>query len=223
MNYITIDGPAGSGKSSVASELARKICFYHLNTGAIYRAVALLWIRSGMPNFSKDFIYSIEKIRFYMKDDTIFMNDLPIGDEIRTLEVGKVVSKVAEVSEIREIVTRKCREIVRGKQFVVEGRDIGTIVLPDAFLKIFLTASVEERAGRRYRELISKGIQANFEDIIGEIKERDRIDSTREVAPLKPAEDAVIIKTDGLSLDEVVERVYKIYVERIGFVKDRNS
>ncbi len=220
MIYIAIDGPAGSGKSSVASGLARKLGFRHLNTGNIYRMVALLWLRSNQPDFSQDFFEMIKAKHFSVVDDAILMDGEIHEDDLRTLEVGKVVSKVAEIPEIREIITDKSREIVKSGNFVVEGRDIGTVVLPDAFLKIFLTASVEERAKRRYRELVSKNLEANFEDIIDEIRQRDSIDSSREVAPLKPAADAVLVLTDGLSLEEVIEKIYVLYTERMKSVKD---
>ncbi len=215
MIYIAIDGPAGSGKSSVASGLAKKLGFGHLNTGNIYRAVTLLWLKAGQPDFSQDFFEMINKKHFSAFDDAIIMDGEVHEDDLRTLEVGKIVSKVAEIPEIRKIITNKSREIVKFGNFVVEGRDIGTVVLPDAFLKVFLTASVEERAKRRYKELISKDSKANFEDIISEIKERDSIDSSREVAPLKPASDAVIVLTDGLSLEDVIEKIYTLYMERI--------
>ncbi len=219
MIYIAIDGPAGSGKSSVASGLAKKLGFGHLNTGNIYRAVALLWLKAGQPEFSRDFFEMIDKKHFSAFDDAIIMDGEVHEEDLRTLEVGRVVSKVAEIPEIREIITKKSREIVKDGNFVVEGRDIGTVVLPDAFLKIFLTASVEERAKRRYKEIVSKGLKANFEDIISEIKERDSIDSSREVAPLKPASDAFIVLTDGLSLEDVIDKIYDLYTERIKSVE----
>ncbi|MCL4407481.1 MAG: (d)CMP kinase [Thermotogae bacterium] len=215
MIYVTIDGPAGSGKSSVAAGLAKKLGFKHLNTGNLYRGVALLWLKAGRPEFSQEFFDMIDKKHFSVLDSAIIMNGEVHEDDLRTLEVGKVVSKVAEVPEIRKIITDKSRDIVKSDNFVVEGRDIGTVVLPDAFLKIFLTASVEERAERRYKELIAKNSKADFEDIINEIKTRDSIDSSREIAPLKPALDAVTVLTDGLSLDDVIEKIYNLYRERI--------
>ncbi len=223
MSYIAIDGPAGSGKSSVAGELAKQIGFYHLNTGSMYRAAAFVWLKAGEPSFSDEFFKYIDERKFVLKDDLIMMDGIRLGDEIRTLEVGKVVSKIAEIPEIRDIVTKKSRDIVKGKNVVVEGRDIGTVVLPDAFLKIFLTASVEERAKRRYNELLSKRMKTNFKDIIDEIRERDLIDSTRKVAPLKPAQDAVIICTDGLSLSDVVKKVYQMYIGRIKIAENKRS
>lgn len=222
MIYVTIDGPAGSGKSSVASELAKKLGFGHLNTGNIYRAIAFLWLSENQPAFSSAFFETIGKKRFSVTDDSILMDKTVLENELRTLEVGKVVSRVAEIPEIREIVTTKSREIVRDGNFVVEGRDIGTVVLPEAFFKIFLTASVEERARRRFKELTSKDIKTDFKDIISEIKERDKIDSSRAIAPLKPAKDALIFSTDGLSFEDVVERIYSLYMERIKIVKSES-
>ncbi len=222
MIYIAIDGPAGSGKSSVASELAKRLGFGYLNTGNIYRLISFFWIQEGQPDFSREFFEFIKGKNFSISDDSIIVDGKSYNSELRTLEVGRVVSKVAEIPEIREIVTRKSREIVKDGNFVVEGRDIGTVVLPCAFLKIFLTASIEERARRRYKELISKGIKANFEDIINEIRERDRIDSSRTVSPLKTADDAITIITDGLDLEEVVDKIYSIYTERMKSVRDKN-
>lgn len=220
MIYVAIDGPAGSGKSSVAGELAKKLGFGHLNTGNIYRAITFIWLDENQPPFSSAFFKMIEKKRFSVMNDSIKVDNVVLENELRTLEVGKVVSRVAEIPEIREIVTAKSREIVKNGDFVVEGRDIGTVVLPEAFFKIFLTASVEERARRRFKELTSKGIKADFEDIINEIKERDSIDSSRAVAPLKPAEDALIFSTDDLSLEDVVERIYSLYMERAKVAKN---
>ncbi|HEU23992.1 MAG: (d)CMP kinase [Mesoaciditoga sp.] len=222
MIYIAIDGPAGSGKSSVASELAKRLGFGYLNTGNIYRAISFFWIQKGQPEFSKEFFEFIREKNFSVVDDSVIVDGKRYNNELRTLEVGRVVSKIAEIPEIREIVTRKSREIVKDGNFVVEGRDIGTVVLPDAFLKIFLTASIEERARRRYKELISRGIKANFEDIINEIRERDYIDSSRTISPLKAADDAITITTDGLDLEEVVERIFSIYTERMKSVRDNS-
>lgn len=223
MIYIAIDGPAGSGKSSVASELAKRLRFGYLNTGNIYRIISFFWLQKGQPEFSKEFFEFVKEKNFSVFDDAIVVDGKSYKNELRTLEIGRVVSRVAEVPEIREIVTRKSREMVKNGNFVVEGRDIGTVVLPEAFLKIFLTASVEERARRRYKELISKAMKANFEDIINEIKERDYIDSSRVISPLKAADDAIIIVTDGLELEEVVNKIHSIYVERMKIAgnKDR--
>ncbi len=216
MIYITIDGPAGSGKSSVARSLAKELEFEHLDTGALYRVAALRWLRAKNREEEPDkFIEKMSFTNFELKDGKIFVNDIPLGNEIRTPEVGKVVSKVAEIPEIRDVITRKTRELAQNKRVVVEGRDIGTIVLPNACVKIFLTASVQERARRRYEEYKSKGVNISFEEVIREIKSRDRIDSTRKVAPLKAAKDAVLFNTDGFTLEEVVDRLKNLVMREI--------
>ncbi len=216
MIYVTIDGPAGSGKSSVSRNLARKLGFEHLDTGALYRAAAFLWIHSRKNLRSEEFLKTMEDTSFYLANgSTLFMNGKQLGGEIRTPEVGKVVSKVAEVPEIREIITKKAREIASGKRIVVEGRDIGTVVLPEACVKIFLTASVEERAHRRYEDYKSRGVDVQFKEVVEEIKLRDKIDSTRKVAPLKPARNAIIFSTDSLTLEQVVNELYSLIMEKI--------
>ncbi len=216
MIYITIDGPAGSGKSSVSRDLAKKLGFKHLDTGALYRAATFLWIKFRKGLTSQEFLKMIKSANFYLSgDSTLYMNGKSLGEEIRTVKVGKVVSKVAEVPEIREIITQKAREIANGKCIVVEGRDIGTVVLPNACVKIFLTASVDERAHRRYEDYKSRGVSVRFEEVVKEIELRDKIDSTREVAPLKPAKDAIIFSTDGFTFEEVVNKLYSLIMEKM--------
>ncbi len=212
MKQITIDGPAGSGKSSVAQGLAREMGFEHLDSGALYRSAALLWLHS---KGEKEFIEELRKAVFSLKNGKLSMNGRELGDEIRTPEIGKVVSKVAEMPEVRKIITEKTRILASGRNVVVEGRDIGTVVLPDACVKIFLTASVEERAKRRYAQYLAKGIELKLEDVVKEIESRDRIDSTREVAPLKAAPDALIFNTDSLTLEEVICELKKLVTDRL--------
>ena len=186
MIYITIDGPAGSGKSSVSRELAKKLGFKHLDTGALYRAVTFLWIKFQKELASQEFLEMIRSVNFYLSDDsTLYMNEKSLGEEIRTVKVGKVVSKVAEVPEIREIITQKAREISNGK------------------------------ARRRYEDYKSRGVSVRFEEVVKEIELRDKIDSTREVAPLKPAKDAIIFSTDGFTFEEVVSKLYGLIMEKI--------
>lgn len=213
--YVTIDGPASSGKSSVARNLAEKLGFEHLDTGALYRTAALLWLRSGEEMASDGFLKIVEGADFSFSDGLVTVNGKPLGDEIRSPEVGKVVSQIAELPGIRKSITEKTRKLVEGKRVVVEGRDIGTVVLPCACVKIFLTASVEKRARRRYDEFTTKGVDIDIEDVVREIKMRDKIDSTRKIAPLKPAPDAITFDTDDLTLRQVVERLHKLVLERM--------
>ncbi len=216
MIYVTIDGPAGSGKSSVSQNLAKKLGFEHLDTGALYRAAAFLWIHSKKDLKSEEFLKMMDNTSFNLTNNSaLFVNGKRLGNEIRTPEVGKVVSKLAEVPQIREIITKKTREIADNKRIVVEGRDIGTVVLPNACVKIFLTASVNERACRRYEDYKSRGVDIQFEEVVKEIKFRDEMDSTRKVAPLKPAKNAIIFSTDGLTLEQVVSELYDLIVEKV--------
>ncbi len=216
MIHITIDGPAGSGKSSVSKGLAKKLGFEHLDTGALYRTAALFWLRlNGNKGELRKFIAKISSTEFELKDGKIFLNGSSLGNEIRTPEVGKVVSKVAEIPEIRDVITRKTRELAQNKHVVVEGRDIGTVVLPNACVKIFLTASVQERARRRYEEYRSKEVIISFEEVVKEIELRDKIDSTREIAPLKAAKDAILFNTDNLTLEEVIDKLKNLVSRKI--------
>ena len=215
---IAIDGPAGSGKSSVSKLLAQRLGFDHLDTGAMYRAIALLFLerRLNPDELEDDELEKLlEKIEFEFRNGRLLFNGREIGEEIRTPEVGAIVSKVARLRKVREKLVDEQRRITRSGRFVVEGRDIGTVVLPDAELKIFLTASPEERAMRRYRELRNKGMNVSFEEVLNEIKMRDRLDSGRDIAPLKPAEDAIILNTDNMSLEEVVLKIEKLAREKM--------
>lgn len=215
---IAIDGPAGTGKSTVAKKIAEILGIDYLDTGAMYRAVAKFFLDNNIDPCEID-NNTVEKIfkeiNFDFKNNSLYMNGKILSDEIRSPEVGKIVSKVASLEAIRKKLTLIQRELAKGKSIVVEGRDIGTVVLPDAEVKIFLTASAEERARRRLKELIEKGINVSFKEVFDEIVQRDRIDSTRKVAPLKAAKDAVIIDTDGLTVEEVVEKILEIVNKKI--------
>lgn len=215
---IAIDGPAGTGKSTVAKKIAEILEIDYLDTGAMYRAVAKFFLDNNIDPCEID-NNTVEKIfkeiNFDFKNNSLYMNGKILSDEIRSPEVGKIVSKVASLEAIRKKLTLIQRELAKGKSIVVEGRDIGTVVLPDAEVKIFLTASAEERARRRLKELIEKGINVSFKEVFDEIVQRDRIDSTRKVAPLKAAKDAVIIDTDGLTVEEVVEKILEIVNKKI--------
>lgn len=215
---IAIDGPAGTGKSTVAKKIAEILGIDYLDTGAMYRAVAKFFLDNNIDPCEID-NNTVEKIfkeiNFDFKNNSLYMNGKILSDEIRSPEVGKIVSKVASLEAIRKKLTLIQRELAKGKSIVVEGRDIGTVVLPDAEVKIFLTASAEERARRRLKELIEKGINVSFKEVFDEIVQRDRIDSTRKVAPLRAAKDAVIIDTDGLTVEEVVEKILEIVNKKI--------
>ncbi len=215
--HIAIDGPAGSGKTTVSKLLAKRLGYDYLDTGAMYRAVALFLHERGIPPEDEGRINEVLKsVRMEYRDGELFLNGKKVGDEIRTAEAGVLASNYAKVPIVRKHLTRLQREIADERRIIVEGRDIGTVVLPDAELKVFLTASVEERARRRWKELREKGEDVSYEEILEQLKKRDEQDSKRNVAPLKPAEDAVVIDTTGMGIDEVVEEIVRLVEERMG-------
>jgi cytidylate kinase len=213
---ITIDGPASSGKSTVAAILAKELAYLYFDTGVMYRAVTYGVLQSNISLLDEPGITAIaEKVKIDISEPSVndgrqydvLMDGNDITWQIRTRLVDQHVSQVSAYAGVRKAMTYQQRQIgLRGK-VVMAGRDIGTVVLPEAKVKIYLDASSEERARRRFKELIDRGEAANFENILAGIKKRDEIDSTRQIAPLKPAEDAVIINTDHLSVSQVVEKI----------------
>lgn len=203
---IAIDGPAGSGKSTVAKRVAAQLGFKHIDTGAFYR-----WItyQALMQNILLNDVPALASL-----SDTLDFTVI-IDSVIRTPEVAAKVSTVASVSEVRKRVVKKQREQASTHNVVMEGRDIGSVVFPDAELKIFLNASVEERANRRYKEQIAKGIEQSFSDIQADIIKRDYADSTRAASPLKKMPDAVELDTTGLTIDQVVQKIITLAKERM--------
>jgi cytidylate kinase len=213
---IAIDGPAGAGKSAVAREVAIRLGVPYLDTGAMYRAVGLLAHRKGLgPELDEGARSAVIELARHL--DVSFSGDpraqrVAVGREdvseaLRSPEVSRMASVVSAIPEVRVEMVRRQREIAARTGGVVEGRDIGTVVFPDAPLKIFLTATPEVRARRRFDELTGRGVRVRWEDVLAEQRERDRRDSTREVSPLKPAQGAVMVDTSALSLAEVVATV----------------
>lgn len=211
---VAIDGPAGSGKSTIAKLLAKKLGFNHLDTGAMYRAVAIYLHSKGFKP-GDDLHDALESLEVEYVGGQIYLNGEKVcEEEIRSAKAGELASSFATIPEVREKLTQLQRKICESGNFVVEGRDIGTVVLPHAQVKIFLTASFEERVRRRLEELRRKGIQLSFEDVAKQIEERDQRDSSRDLAPLKPAEDAIIIDTTGKNIEQVLEEVSEVVVRR---------
>ncbi|GAB6888724.1 (d)CMP kinase [Desulfothermus okinawensis JCM 13304] len=206
---ITIDGPAGSGKTTVAKIVAKKMNIAYLDTGAMYRGVALI-----LGNMPKDFNYK-ENVLSSLKFDLVYdgdgyslaMNNKILGDEIRTEKIGFLASTIAKDPLVRTYLTKQQREIAKRHSLVAEGRDMGTVVFENADFKFFLTASPEIRARRRFEQLKEIGIESSYNEILKDILKRDEQDSSREIAPLKPAEDAVVIDTSNLSIEEVVHDI----------------
>ncbi len=210
---IAIDGPAGAGKSTVARELARRLGFLYIDTGAMYRALTLKALRRGLNLDDEDSLKALagESCIELTTDPEhltrVFLDGEDVTQAIREPEVSRHVSLVARFPGVREVMVRRQREMARCKNVVMDGRDVGTVVLPDAEVKIFLTASPEARARRRQRDLLAQGHNIQLDLLIREIRERDRLDSSRPVAPLVPAPDAWIIDSSHLNAEQVVEMI----------------
>ncbi|WP_420067955.1 (d)CMP kinase [Actinobacillus pleuropneumoniae] len=213
MNHfiITVDGPSGAGKGTLCHALAEKLGFDFLDSGAIYRITALAAVKAGIALDDEDALAEIGRrldVKFVPKDGEInvILNGENVGDQIRTAEAGQNTSKVAVFPKVREALLQRQRDFSTSKGLIADGRDIGTVVFPEAQVKLFLDASAEERAKRRVKQLQEKGFNANFDEILAEIKERDFRDRNREVAPLVPAKDALLLDSTSLSIDEVVRQ-----------------
>lgn len=204
---IAVDGPAGAGKSSIARAVAEEIGYIYVDTGALYRSIALYSIENELDDES--LVNSLDKINirleFIDKCQHVFLNDNDVSDKIRTPEVSMGASKVSAIPEVREFLFGLQKKIAAENNIIMDGRDIGTVVLPDADLKVFLTASAEERANRRFKEMTDSSI--TFEQVLEDIKQRDYNDMHRDVAPLKQAEDAVLLDTTGMTIEEVKQKL----------------
>jgi len=212
---VAVDGPAGSGKSTISKIVADKHDLNYLDTGAMYRMIALKCIEE---NIDLDSTESVEKLMREVKLDIdhneFFLDGRNVSSEIRTPEVTKSVSKVASIREVRVKLVDLQRKISEGKRVILDGRDIGSVVFPNADLKIFLNASSEERAKRRVLDYKSKGIEESFEDVLKDIIRRDNIDSTREESPLVKAEDAIEIDTSSLTIEDVCNEISRLIEEK---------
>jgi cytidylate kinase len=212
---VTLDGPAGAGKSSVARALAARLGWCHLDTGAMYRAVALIALERGTPLDDPGRLATLaESLAITLKDGRVLVGDRDVSAEIRTERVTQATRPVADAPPVREALKRLQRRLAAGLDVVTEGRDQGSVVFPRAELKVYLTASPEERARRRQREEEARGVATSFEAVLRSQIRRDEGDRTRPVAPLKPADDAVVLETDGLSATDVVERLVQLVEDR---------
>lgn len=207
MINVAIDGPAGAGKSSIAKATAAEIGFIYVDTGALYRSVALFALENGLD--SDGLVKSLDKINVSLEfvdgSQHVILNGADVSDKIRTAEVSMNASKVSAIPEVREFLFGLQKKIAAENNIIMDGRDIGTVVLPDADLKIFLTASAEERANRRFKEMTDPGI--TYEQVLEDIKQRDYNDMHRDIAPLRQAEDAVLLDTTGMTIEEVRNRL----------------
>ncbi len=207
---VAIDGPAGSGKSSISKIVANKIGFTHLDTGAMYRALAFLGLKTNFDFENGNYIELIDSVELNQNGEQIFLNGEDVSVDIRSSEVTNNTFYTARNPLVRDYMKILQREIASKGNIIVDGRDIGTNVLPDAEVKIYLTASIEVRAKRRYKQNLEKGVNTPIEELMKNIKERDFSDENREHAPLKRAEDAVLLDTSDLSFDEVIDEVISI-------------
>lgn len=219
---VAIDGPASAGKSTIAKILATKLNFVYVDTGAMYRTITLAAKKNGIAYNDEEKIKKLlsqTETRFEPGTPVqrVFLNDTDVTDEIRSAEVTNNVSVVASFADVRSNLVNRQREIANSNSVIMDGRDIGTTVLPEADIKIFLVASVDERAQRRYKENVAKGMTTDLETLKHEIEARDYKDSHRQISPLTQAKDAILVDTTGQSIDEVVSKIANIIENKISF------
>ena len=215
MYNIAIDGPAGAGKSSIAKALSKKLGFVYIDTGAMYRAVALFFLENGIKDGSENEIDKLlDKLDINIKytdgEQRVFLNNVDVSDKLRQEEIGKLASRFSALKSVREKLVALQRKLAKKENVIMDGRDIGTVVLPNADLKIYLSAGSKVRAKRRYLELIEKGFDRAALDekaIENEIIKRDEADMNREISPLKKAEDAYCLDTSNMTFNEVVSKI----------------
>ncbi|MBS7359442.1 MAG: (d)CMP kinase [Oscillospiraceae bacterium] len=220
MINIAIDGPAGAGKSTIAKTVSKNLGYIYVDTGALYRTVGLNALRLGKDTKSKEDVVPTLKglevsLRFVDGEQRVFLGEEDVSTAIRQNEVSMAASNVSAIPEVRSFLFDLQRDIAKKNNCIMDGRDIGTVVLPDAQIKIYLTASPEARADRRFKELTEKGQTVNYDVILKEIKERDYQDMHREIAPLKQAEDAILVDTTSLNLEESINYMISVIKEKL--------
>lgn len=221
MVSIAIDGPGGAGKSTIAKALAKKLGYIYVDTGALYRAIGLYMLNSGADTKDKSAVVpKLAEIDVELKyvdgSQKVILCGQDVSSDIRKPEVSMAASDVSAIGDVRSFLLDLQRDMARKNNVIMDGRDIGTVVLPNAQIKIFLTASAAERAMRRYKELVEKGVKVEYETVLKELNERDYQDSHREIAPLKPADDADLIDTTGNDLDQSVNMLAEYVSKRLG-------
>lgn len=219
---VAIDGPASAGKSTIAKILATKLNYVYVDTGAMYRTITLAAKKNGIAYNDEEKIKNLlsqTEIRFEPSTPVqrVFLNDTDVTEEIRSAEVTNNVSVVASFADVRSNLVNRQREIANNNSVIMDGRDIGTTVLPEADVKIFLVASVDERAQRRYKENVAKGMTTDLETLKREIEARDYKDSHRQISPLTQAKEAILVDTTGQSIDDVVAKIANIIENTISF------
>lgn len=220
MISIAVDGPAGAGKSTISKGVAKEFGFIYVDTGALYRTIGLGIVRNGIDSNNEEKIKEFLKtvtvdIKYVKEEQRVFLNNEDVSDYIRTNEISMMASKISAKKVVREFLLELQRELAKTNNVIMDGRDIGTVVLPNATLKIFLTADAEDRAMRRYKELVERGENVNYNEILADVNKRDYNDSHREIAPLKQAEDAILVDTTGNTLQQSVELLKGIISEKV--------
>lgn len=221
MINIAIDGPAGAGKSTLARRAATELGFVYVDTGALYRAVALYMLQRGIDVNNAVAVSAVlpmidVELKYVNGEQRVYLCGENVSAVIRTPEVSMAASNVSAIAKVREFLFDLQQDIAATKNVIMDGRDIGTVVLPEAQVKIFLTASAEERAQRRFDELAAKGVSVVYEDVLADVKLRDYNDSNRPIAPLKPAADAIMLDTTGLSLEESSQKLMELIRNKLG-------
>ena len=205
---VAIDGPAGAGKNTIAKLVGKNFDLMYINTGAMYRAVALKATKNGLnPNNIDEICNLISNMEMHFENDDLILDGVNIQSEITMPEISSIVSAYASIPEVRKMLVKLQRDMSKKYNVIMDGRDIGTVVLKDSPFKIFLTATPEERAERRYNELKARNIECSYNEILEDIIKRDHIDSTRETDPLRKADDAIEVDTTGLNIEQVTEKI----------------
>ena len=209
---VAIDGPAGTGKGTVTKILAKRNGLIYIDTGAMYRCVTLECINRGiLPNETKKINEVLENIDIkLMPDSVVFLNGKDVSEEIRTPNIDKFVAKFAELKEVRDKLTPIQQAMGKNADVIMEGRDIGTVVFPNADVKIFLDCALEERANRRYKQNLEKGIEQSYQEVLKAIVERHRLETEREIAPLTKTEDAILVDSTDMTIEEVVNTIEEV-------------
>ena len=212
---IALDGPSGSGKSTLAKQLAKHYGFVYIDTGALYRTIGLFVSEKGVASDDKENIVALlPEIHIEMRledgGNAVYLEGRRVGNEIRTPLCSKYASDVSKIPEVRAFLLDTQRSIARENNVIMDGRDIGTVILPDAQVKLFVIASPESRADRRYKELCERGVETTYEEVLSEMKWRDANDSQRDIAPCVPADDAVMFDNSGLNIEEMVQAAIKL-------------
>ena len=219
MINVAIDGPAGAGKSTIAKAAAKELGFIYVDTGALYRAVAYNAVKNGVIDDEQGIIsmldYTKVELKYVNGVQSVYLNGEDVSGFIRTPEISMGASKVSAIPQVRAFLLNLQREIAKTNNVIMDGRDIATVVLPDAEVKIFLFASPECRAERRYKELVEKGENVSFDDVLKDVNQRDYQDSHREIAPLKPSEESIMADTSELTLQESIDLIVNTIKERI--------